>query len=91
MKTIDLPAEGLTVERLLREAAQTDVVFVTTGGEVRYALVPADESDREVLALRSNPEFISYLTDAVTRAKNGPRKTLAAIREQFGLGQSAKP
>ncbi len=61
MKTLSVPVEGLTLKQLLKKAARQDVVFLTTGGEMRYALVPADEGDQEICALRSNTEFLAYL------------------------------
>ena len=56
-----------------------------TTQRTRFAIVPADESDEEILALRSSAEFMTYLADAERRATTGPRKTLQQIRESFGM------
>lgn len=84
MKTISLPLEGLTVERLLQETADDGVVFLTQNGQVKLAVLPADEGDQEVLAIRSNKELMDYLMESVQRGRTGPRKTIEQIREQFG-------
>jgi hypothetical protein len=83
MKTISVDSKSLTVERLLEEASGGDVVFLTSGGETRFALVAADEGDQEICALKSNAEFMVYLADAEHRARTGPRKTLQQIREKY--------
>ena len=90
MKTISVDSGSLTVERLLEEASGGDVVFLTSGGETRFALVPADEGDQEICALKSNAEFMAYLTAAEHRARTRPRKTLQQIREQYDT-QSTNP
>ena len=43
-----------------------------------------DDGDREVLALRSNADFLAHLDACKQRARTQPRMTLAEIREHFG-------
>ncbi len=85
MKSATLDASKVTLSELLGTAEQNDVVFVQTEGHTRFAVIPADESDEEILALRSSGEFMTYLVDAERRAVTGPRKALQQIREPFGL------
>jgi hypothetical protein len=84
VKTISLPVEGLTVDRLLHEAASGNVLFLTDHGEVRFAVVPADGGDEEAAALRANANFMAYLTECEQRARARPRKSLRQIRELYG-------
>ena len=63
MKTISIDSSQTNLEGVLREAADGEVVFLTTDGLPRFALVPVDESDQEVFALRSNSEFMAYLDE----------------------------
>lgn len=84
MKTISLDAKTVTLEQLLQEASEGEVVFLTSRGQTQFALVPADEGDREVCALKSNAEFMAYLTEAEERARTRPRKSLKQIRELYG-------
>ena len=85
MKSATLDASQVTLSELLGTAEQNDVVFVQTDGHTRFAIVPADESYEEILALRSSAEFMTYLADAERRAATGPRKTLQQIRDSFGM------
>ena len=84
MKTLSLDSKSLTLAKLLEEAAEGEVVFLTADGITRFAVIPADEGDQEACALRSNAEFMAYLTEAERRAKAGPRKSLAEIRKLYG-------
>ena len=84
MTTSSLALEGLTLERLIQEAANRDVVFLTANGETQFALMSADEGDQEVCALRSNTEFMAYLAEAKQRALTGPRKSLEEIKALYG-------
>ena len=85
MKSATLDASQVTLSELLGMAEQNDVVFVQTNGHTRFAMIPADEFDEEILALRSSGEFMTYLADAERRAAAGPRKTLKQIRESFEM------
>jgi len=89
VKTTTLPIEGLNLDRLLQEAGDQDVVFLRTNGEVKFAIMHADESDQEVCALKSNPEFMAYLTECHQLADSEPRFSLEQLREMYGLPPSA--
>ncbi len=84
MKSATLDSSRTTLSELLGAAEQNDVVFIQSNGQTRFAIVPADDSDEEILALQSNAEFMAYLADAECRASTGPRKTLQQIRESLG-------
>lgn len=85
MKSARIDASKATLSELLGTAEQNDVVFVQTEGHTRFAVIPADESDEEILALRSSAEFMAYLADAERRAAAGPRKSLQQVRESLGM------
>jgi hypothetical protein len=89
MKTVTLDAPDLTIERLLREAAGGDVVLLTSGGQARFAPVAVDEGDQEAFALRSNAEFMAYLARCQERARQGPRRSLAAVRQRYAAGETS--
>jgi antitoxin (DNA-binding transcriptional repressor) of toxin-antitoxin stability system len=84
VRSVSLPIEGLTLDRLLQEAGQGDVVYLTANGEVRFALVPVDDGEDEIQAMRSNSELMAYLTECAERAKNRPRKPLREVRDRYG-------
>ena len=83
MKTQTLPIEGLTLERLLEEAGHGEVLFLTSQGNVRLVVLPADEGDVEAVAVRDNPELMAYLAVCSERARTQPRKTLQQLRESL--------
>ena len=59
-----------------------------TNGEIKFALMHADDGDQEVCALKSNSEFMAYLTDCHQRADSEPRFSLEQVREMYGLPAS---
>ena len=50
-----------------------------------------NDGDQEVLALRSNADFLAYLDACKSRARTQPRMTLAEIREHFGDDAGERP
>jgi hypothetical protein len=83
VKTQTLPIEGLTLERLLAEAKQGEVLFLTEEGSVRLAILPADEGDAEAASMRDNAELMAYFVGCSERAAIQPRKTLQQFRESL--------
>ena len=90
MKTVSLDSPQFTLEGMLREAAGGEVVFLTTDGLPRFALVEVDEGDQEVLALRSNADFMAYLDECKLRARQEPTKSLEEIKKLY-LTEEAGP
>ena len=89
MKTVSLDSPQFTLEEALRDAAEGQVVFLTEGGLPRSALVAVDEGDQEVLALRSNADFLAHLDEAKLRARQGPTKSLDEIKRLFSHKESS--
>jgi hypothetical protein len=89
LKTVSLDSPQCTLEGVLREAAEGEVVFLTTDGLARFALVAVDEGDQEVLALRSNADFMAYLDECKLRAREEPTKSLEEIKKLFGAEEAA--
>jgi antitoxin (DNA-binding transcriptional repressor) of toxin-antitoxin stability system len=83
LKNISIDSSQTNLEGVLREAADGEVVFPTTDGLPRFALVPVDESDQEVFALRSNAEFMAYLDECARRAMIEPSKSLEEIKKLY--------
>jgi hypothetical protein len=89
LKTVSLDPPQFTLEGALRDAAEGQVVFLTEGGLPRFALVAVDEGDQEVLALRSNADFLAYLDEAKLGARRGPTKSLEEIKRLFSHDESS--
>ena len=60
MKTIDLAANPLEVERLLDEA-RTEDLLVRLGDGSEFLLIAVDAFDQEVARTRDNPRLMSLL------------------------------
>jgi hypothetical protein len=69
VKTVSLDSPQFSLEGVLRNAAEGEVVFLTEGGLTRFALVAVDDGDQELLALRSNADCLAYLDAAKLRAR----------------------
>jgi hypothetical protein len=80
LKIVSLDSPQFNLEDALQDAAEDQVVFLTEGGQPRFALVAVDDGDREALALRSNAEFLANLDESKLRARSGPSKSLEEIR-----------
>jgi antitoxin (DNA-binding transcriptional repressor) of toxin-antitoxin stability system len=89
LKTISIDSPQFTLEGMLREAAEGEIVFLTTDGLPRFALVAVDEGDQEVLALRSNADFMAYLDECKLRAMQEPTKSLEEIKKLFAAEEAA--
>jgi hypothetical protein len=88
MKTVSVPLEGLTLDRLIQEASGGDVVLLTDRGRARFALMPLDDGDEEIVRMRSNSALMAFLDNCARRAAKGPRKSLDEIRRTFKVPPS---
>jgi hypothetical protein len=85
VKTIDIDKEQRPLSQLLGEGDNDEVIYLTRQGQKKYALVPFDEMDEEVLAIRRNPELLAYLSECFRRAKTQPGTRLEDVRKELGL------
>ena len=90
MKTLALEKEKRTIAELLSKENGKEVIYLTKKGRATHALVPLDEMDREILAVRSNAELMAYLDACSARARKGPRKSIDQIREELGIPRPRK-
>lgn len=87
MKTVSLDSPQFTLESALQDAAAGQVVFLTQGGQPRFALVAVDEGDQEAVASRSNAAFLTDLDESKRRARTGPSKSLEEIRRLYACDE----
>ncbi|MBI2809116.1 MAG: hypothetical protein HYX68_29385 [Planctomycetes bacterium] len=90
MKTLALEREKRTLSELLAKENGAEVIYLTRKRRPTHALVPLDDMDREVLAIRANAELMAYIDACSERARKGPRKTIEQIREQFGMPRTKR-
>ncbi len=85
MKTISIETEKRPVKEWLPRKNGREVIYLTREGEAAFALVPLDEGDREILAMRKNKKLMARLAELTRQALAGPRKSLAEIKKKYGL------
>lgn len=90
MRTVAIETEKRPLAQLLREENGSKVIVLTKRGRARYAVVPLDEGDEEVLAIRRNKKLMAYLDECEKRALREPRKTLAEVKKHLGLTSKKK-
>jgi hypothetical protein len=82
MKIVPVESTGRTLRTLLPKVTGEEAVFLTLQGQVRFVVLPADEGDQEVLAMRGNRRLMEFLDRCGQRARAGSRKSLATVRSE---------
>jgi hypothetical protein len=90
MKEIAIETERRPLTKWLPRENSDEVVRLTRGGRIRFILVPFDDGDEEVLAIRKNKRLMAYIEECVQRARRGPTKSLEEIEEELGLAKKKK-
>ena len=86
MKKICIETEKRPVKEWLpKRKNPREVVYLTRDGQATFAIVPLDEGDQEVLAIRKNKKLMAVLDELSRRALAGPRKSLAEIKKKYGI------
>jgi len=85
MKTIEIEKESRPLTEWLPIDNGGEPIYLTRAGRTEFVIVPFDEGDEEVLAMRKNPELMEYIARAVERARKGPTKSSAEIKKKFGI------
>ena len=78
---------SLTLERLLAEAINEQIILTDETGRPRFALIPADGDDacfeEEAAKLRSNVEFLSDLERWRSEGAGSPFKSHEEIKREY--------
>lgn len=85
MKTVSIETERRPIKDWLPKRNRREVIYLTQGGEAAFAVVPLDETDREVLAIRKNKKLMAQIEELTRLALEGPRKSLAEIKKKYGI------
>jgi hypothetical protein len=85
MKTVPIETERRPIKDWLPQKNRREVIYLTKNGKARYAVVPLDEGDREVLAIRNNKKLMAHIEELTLLALQGPRKSLAEIKKKYGV------
>ena len=90
MTEVAIETERRPVAEWLPREDSEEVVYLTRGGRKKFVLVPLDEMDEEVLAIRKNARLMAYIDECSERAHKGPTKSLAEIKAKYGIKGKAK-
>lgn len=82
MKQIAIEEIALTVQQLVR-LAETEPVVLTRAGVPIVGMMGMLETDREVWALGSNPEFLALIEQARARGRREGGVPLGEARRQL--------
>jgi hypothetical protein len=85
VKTIEIETETRPLAELLPAEDNEEVIYLTRGGRARFVLVPLDEGDEEVLAVRKNEKLMAHIGELVERARKGTTKSLRQLRAELEL------
>jgi len=85
MKTVVIETETRPLADWLPQEESDEVIYLMRAGRVRFAVVPLDEGDEEVLAIQKNARLMAYIATCVERGRNGPTKTLGEIKAELAL------
>ncbi|MBI3824057.1 MAG: hypothetical protein HY289_15420 [Planctomycetes bacterium] len=85
MKTIPIETERRPIKDWLPKKNRREVIYLTEDGLAAFAVVPLDEGDREVLAIRKNKKLMARIEELTRLALEGPRKSLAEVKKKYGI------
>jgi PHD/YefM family antitoxin component YafN of YafNO toxin-antitoxin module len=88
MKTIKLSEASRSLAEYATEL-DDDIVLVTSRNRPIAAVVSLKNADREVLALSRSPQFLKIIERSRRDLAAGRSRSLAEVRELFGLGRGA--
>lgn len=85
MKSIDLAANALNLDELLRLAAKENILLRTSEGQ-EFILAGVDDLDQEIEAISHNEELTRLLAErALVRNTRALHHTVEQLKARFGL------
>jgi hypothetical protein len=100
MKTITVPARSKTLNDLLKQASQANVLLRSKNGE-QYVLAKvssvqsfyvgeSDDFDEEIKMTRANKKLMKFLDQRGEQAKKGKLIPIAEVEKRLGLKKRNK-
>ena len=90
MTEVAIETERRPVAEWLPQEDSDELVYLTKRGRKKFVVVPLDEMDEEVLAIRKNARLMGYIDKLSERARKGPTKSLDQIKAKFGIKGKTK-
>jgi hypothetical protein len=90
MNEIAIETERRPIGEWLPREDSEEVIYLTKNGRKKFVVVPLDEMDEEVLAIRKNARLMAHIDKLSQRARVGPTKSLAEIKAKYGMKDRSK-
>ena len=85
MKTVDLTKASASLSEYVRGLSQHSLI-VTSRNKPVAALIPLKISDREALALSTNPKFVKLIEASRKQVRQGRTISLGEMKQRYGRG-----
>jgi PHD/YefM family antitoxin component YafN of YafNO toxin-antitoxin module len=90
MTEVAIETERRPISEWLPRQNSQELIYLTKKGRKKFVVVPLDEMDEEVLAMRKNAALMAHIDKLFERARKGPTKSLEEIKAKFGIKDKAK-
>ncbi len=90
MTEVAIETERRPLAQWLPRQNSQELIYLTKKGRKRFVVVPLDEMDEEVLAMRQNTALMAHIDNLFERARNGPTKSLEEIKAKYGIKNKDK-
>jgi hypothetical protein len=87
---IAIETERRPIGEWLPRQNSNELVYLTKNGRKRYVVVPLDDMDEEILAMRKNAALMAHIDKLFERARKGPWKSLEEIKDKYGIKDKTK-
>ena len=85
MTEVAIEKERRPIAEWLPRDDSDELVYLTRRGRRKFVVVPIDEMDEEVMAMRKNAALMAHIDKLFERARKGPTKSIEKIREELGI------
>lgn len=90
MTEVAIETERRPISEWLPPHNSQELVYLTKKGRKKFVVVPLDDMDEEVLAIRKNAQLMAYIDKCSERARKGPTKSLAEIKAKYGIKDKSR-
>src|SRR5687767_6068860 len=85
MTEIAIETEHRPIAEWLPRQNSQELVYLTKKGRKKFVIVPLDEMDEEIRAMRKNAALMAHIDRLFERATKSPGKSIEQIRKEFGI------
>jgi hypothetical protein len=90
MTEVAIETERRPIGEWLPRQNSNELVYLTKKGRKRYVVVPLNDMDEEILAMRKNAALMAHIDNLFEHARNGPWKSLEEIKNKNGIKDNSK-